>query len=342
MQVLNICGKIKRTVISKKLGLCISNIPKAYKDCIKEAIQIELKTAESRGVSKDLDSIYDFYLSSKKSGLNCSIEQKIDRLIDKMICVMPYNYRSSMLFTKNKFCDPIDQIEYGDKFLKFISFLISHRNENLFYRPFKIYDTHFIYDDQLIHILDYLRGSMKNINKSKDVNDCVQDLVSIGKLVDEFIDDQYSFKKLDYIISSLSYVHSEEYEIRHFFNSVSLLIMLLVKPNDKGKIEELDFKLPKFMLDEELDLELKKNLSITIRKIRNKIAHGDFKSLESLLEQYSQEFMKGFYFDYSEYDRDLWIISNLCIKVDRCLANVLWLMLTNNQLLLEIQNKKAD
>ena len=65
--------------------------------------------------------------------------------------------------------------------------------------------------------------------------------------------------------------------------------------------------------------------------------HGNFKKLSELLEEYAKNNMKDFVFDYSEFDRETWIISNLCVKTDRILSRVLWLMLKDNNQLLQIQ-----
>lgn len=139
---------------------------------------------------------------------------------------------------------------------------------------------------------------------------------------------------MDYIINCLSYIHENEYDIKHFINSVNILVMLLINPNNKG-IEDLDSKLLKFV-----DEDTSKEIGYYIRQIRNKIAHGDFKKVSEFLKKYAKNNMKDFIFDCSERDRETWIISNLCIKTDRILSKVLWLMLEDNNQLLQIQNDK--
>lgn len=330
MQILNLCGKINTTVISKTLGICVSNIPNNLKQYIKEAIDIEIGFAEYRKTDKHIDLIFNKFLSAKENKF--TYQQKLDALVNKMICIRSFKFKQSYLYKKNKFCNPIDQIEYGDKFLKFISFLISHSSEN-FYQPFKIYDDHFFYDDNLIHILDGLRATQNYSIKNKTLKRCIEDLQYIGSLVDNFIQNEYDFKKLDYIINCLSYVKDEDYGLKHYVNSVNILVMLLVKPNNKGEISELDQKLLNF-----IDGTENKDMICYIRKIRNKIAHGDFQKVSEYLEEYANIGMKNFYFDYCEYDRESWIISNLCIKTDKLLAKVIWLMLNDKNKLLQIQN----
>ena len=329
MQIINLCGKIKRTIISESLGLCVSNIPKNSINYIKDAINLEMGFANYRKTDKHIDLVFKKYLSPKENA--ASYDNKIDYLINKMICIRPFRFKQSYLYKKNRFCNPIDQIEYGDKFLKFINFMIAYSSEKI-YNPYKIYDDHFFYDDKLIHIIDNLRPTQTYSTKGKNINKCIEDLQNIGKLIDGFIQNEYDFKKLDYIINNLSYIHGEEYGLKHFVNSVNILAMLLVKPNDKGNLKDLDTKLLNF-----IDDSINKNMIGYIRKIRNKITHGDFQKVSILLEEYAKIDMKNFNYDYFEFDRESWIISNLCIKTDKLLSKVLWLMLNDKNKLSKMQ-----
>lgn len=276
MQVLNIYGKIKNLTLSKSLGLCISNIPKSLKHRVIDAIKIEISFANFRHFDKDIDSVFKKCLSKKQNNEN--IDKKIEYLVDNMICIRSHDNGESYVHKKNVICNPIDQIEFGDKFLKFIGFWISLSHTG-HYLPFKIYDDHLFYDNELIHIIDYFRSSvylLKDGNNQKYIDD----LLDIGKLIDHYIENEYDFEKLDYIINSLSYIHSEDYDLKHFMNSVNILVMLLVRPNNTGGLEDLDEKLQLF-----IDKPNEKLCVNYIRKIRNKVAHGNFKEVNKLLEE---------------------------------------------------------
>ena len=50
-----------------------------------------------------------------------------------------------------------------------------------------------------------------------------------------------------------------------------------------------------------------------LRKMRNKVAHGDFTTFENKAEEYAKKFMDGrYWFDYSEYSRKNWVLLNVC------------------------------
>ena len=74
-----------------------------------------------------------------------------------------------------------------------------------------------------------------------------------------------------------------------------------------------------------------------MRKLRNKIAHGDFEAVKQLLEQYRQVFMQNFWFDEIEYSIENWTYGNICLRLDEVLYEILWLMLYDKSKLFEIQ-----
>lgn len=342
MQILNLYGKIKTTMLSEKLGLCISNIPKGQQWHIVDAIKIEFTTKQARSTDTRLDKICDKVLTKKQLSLCESVDDKIQLLVRKMICVRPKGFKNSILRSKNHFCNPIDQIEYGEKFMKFLAFMICHQKvERNCFLPRIIYDTHFFHDSELIQILAEL-DSITSPRIHIDFNKSVNDLILLGEKIDNYIKTEIDFKKLDYIISSVNSYHERDYNAVHFMNTVNLLTLLLVHPKNNGDLSELVLKLPYFIKKtKHTELE-KKQIAEYVKKLRNKIAHGAFKQYEKLCEQYAQKFMKNFWFDYCEYDRETWIISNLCLIVDNCLARILWIMLDDKALLEKIQYNKID
>ena len=342
MQILNLYGKIKTTMISHKLGLCISNIPKNLQNDIINIIKIEYLTKKARNLDTNLNKICDCLISKKKLSQCKSDDDKIALLVQNMICIRPKNFNKSMLKTKNRFCNPVDQIEYGEKFIRFLAYIICHQNvENNLYLPYAIYDTHFFHDYKLIQILSSLNYLVSNISLN-DVNKALADLEMFGAKIDAFILDITDFKKIDYIITAINSYHERDYNTVHFMNSINILILLLVHPNSKEDLKELVTKLPLFM--KKFDYTDKEKIEIAeyIKKIRNKIAHGAFKQYSSLCEQFAKKFMKEVLFDYSEFDRETWIISYLCSIVDSCLAKALMLMLENKFTLENLQYNKLD
>ena len=85
----------------------------------------------------------------------------------------------------------------------------------------------------------------------------------------------------------------------------------------------------------------RKELSIILRKMRNKIAHGDFIKLENTIEEYAKRFMDVKYnFDYSEHSRKNWVILNSCCLLQEAVVKILKMMFYNKKILSEIRNLK--
>ena len=106
---------------------------------------------------------------------------------------------------------------------------------------------------------------------------------------------------------------------------------------ENRKESELDTKLPQFFepLDPESDTKRQAEL---FRKMRNKIAHGDFLAFETVVETYASEFMDGrFAFDYSEYSRKNWAVQHVCCELDNVIRKLLGMLLFNRRELEKIK-----
>jgi len=157
-------------------------------------------------------------------------------------------------------------------------------------------------------------------------------------MIDSFLETENDFWKLDYIINSV--FDDNNYNTYHLFKVFSLLELLLVYPDDNGKITELDSKLQQF-LPKQIPTNKQARFCMLVRQIRNKIGHGDFHSMNLKCEEYANEFMQTFWFDYYEFSRQNWILSNICVALNNTLANVLWMMLNDKNKLISIQMTKV-
>lgn len=102
-----------------------------------------------------------------------------------------------------------------------------------------------------------------------------------------------------------------------------------MNPNSTGS-------LPPFLAWEE-DAE---SLARAFRRLRNKLAHGDFVAFDSELEKYVQQFMDGmFAFDYSELSRRNWAIGNVYYTLDRALYSIIELLFLNRAKLESVKMK---
>lgn len=114
----------------------------------------------------------------------------------------------------------------------------------------------------------------------------------------------------------------------------SLCQLFLEKHNER----ELDFKLPLFFESYNSEVNTRRQAEL-FRKMRNKIAHGDFLAFEAVVETYASEFMdERFSFDYSEYSRKNWAIQTACCELDDAIRKLLCMLLFNRLELERIKN----
>lgn len=85
--------------------------------------------------------------------------------------------------------------------------------------------------------------------------------------------------------------------------------------------------------------ELKDIIPEKLRKMRNKIAHGDFIAFEKLVEEFACEIMDdNFYFDYSEYSRKNWVILHICCELERVVKKMINMLFLDREKLERIKN----
>ena len=146
-----------------------------------------------------------------------------------------------------------------------------------------------------------------------------------GKLFDSFLCSRNDYLLFDYLVNT---IHKDnEYNENHLIKAFSLCQLFL----ERHKESELDAKLPQFfeLLGPESDTKRQAEL---FRKMRNKIAHGDFLAFETVIETYASEFMDGrFAFDYSEYSRKNWAVQHVCCELDNVIRKLLGMLLFNRR-----------
>lgn len=131
-------------------------------------------------------------------------------------------------------------------------------------------------------------------------------------------------------------IHKDNgYNENHLMKAYSLCQLFL----ENEKEIELDFKLPYFIegySDEERNLCAK-----LLRRLRNKLAHGDFIGFEAIIEEYASSLMDGrFQFDYSEYSRKNWTILHVCCLLDEVIRRLIETMLLDRDRLQNIKQSK--
>lgn len=138
-----------------------------------------------------------------------------------------------------------------------------------------------------------------------------------------------------YVVNAIFYEsNSNAYNI---FKTMSLIEMLIIDPINDGKTKgEMEKKLPQF-LPGSIPTEKTQLFASIVRKLRNKIAHGDFEAIQKLLAQYREAFMEDCWLDEYEYSIETWVYDHICITLDKALNEILWLMLSDRDKLIKLQ-----
>lgn len=346
MVILDLFGKIEEIVISKKLGIIISNLPQDWQEDIVETIEDEIKKWQLKYKKTDKINLkkicrlrFNNYFMSDKSD-----QELLEQISCYMVGIQTLDSDESMLKIKNDCIDsPTCEKEFCEKLVDFLNFIISHQDKE---KNCNLYCPTWIYSSQRsgfeeTRVLEYLSFDPPKIaelitNRQKKIynKQKIKDLIRFGQMVDNYLETESDFWKLDYIINSV--FDDNNYNAYHLFKVVSLLEMLLVYPNDKGKLIELDTKLPQF-LPEQVQEDKRIRFCVLVRQIRNKIGHGDFHAMNQKCEEFAIEFMLDYWFDYYELSRQNWILSNICSTLNHTLANVLWMMINDKNELTNIQ-----
>lgn len=334
MVVLHVYGKICPICISQKLGLFISNLPTEDDNNWKEDLKQELQYMEAvdelerarLGISKksQITELYEkIYPGSEKP---TSISAMAHAIADKMICMyFRYEYDDMPLggWETNCFDGRFCEEDYAEKIIDLMSFLSYPADDVLF--PASVQWVYSSNHDEINHCRIFWGG--------EGAEAYIEELKKWGKLFDDFLQVENDYYLFDFICNALH--NDNEYSVYHLLKAYSLCQLFL----EDEREAELDKKLPEF-LDSSYSIAERERIAICFRQIRNKIAHGDFIEFNKKIEEYTKQFMDGhFDFDYSEYSRQNWAISNICCALDDALRKMLFMLFTNRTKLEQI--KKA-
>lgn len=351
MVIINTLGKIEKTYISKKLGLYISNLPdgednnwnnwqEGMRETLSIAYQIQKIEAsqyigEFGNGSKNV--FQDRVLEAAKTVLDISdeteevlIEKYIDYLSKNMMCI-EFDYSNSNIPSGNDafscFGGGTCEEDPAEKVLNFMRFCCERigSRANI---PYCIYSTSPRFDHEYMHLF----------SGTTDYNNQIDQLMKIGNLLDNYLLEEKDFYQLDYLCNALFDIHAEKSNTYHYIKVYSLCSLFL----EKDWEGELDYKLS-CLMDMTKPYSERKHMAELMRKIRNKIAHGDFKRLNPLVEEYAKDYMDGkFWLDYTEYTRLSWIILNISCRLEDILKKLIYLMLTDRERLDGIRKLKKD
>ena len=348
--LINIYGKIQPIIISKKLGIGISNPSSDWVDGFLGDFEKEI-LIHNHDIASFEKSGFDISWANNRYDLENLVMQlgwqedkksTMQIIAEHLIEIQVSDFENSLLQIKNEHLDnPTCEPQYTRKFLKFCSVLQSSRNaEKIIPRqvPPSTYNSDDLHVQPLI--LNYLLAMLHTHPHFKVTIDDyteggIASLKYIGKLIDEFLITDEDFWLLDYIINAIYF--DNDYNAYHIFKVMSIIELLIINPKRNGKTEgETEQKLP-FFLSEYIPASKGVLFAELMRKFRNKIGHGDFRAVQKLLEQYRQEFMENFWFDEIEYSIESWTYGDICIRLNEALGEILWLMLSDKAKLQELR-----
>ena len=335
MVVLNFYGKIEPICISEKLGLYLSNLPNEefneWKDELADELELAVKAdkiyQEKLGTNYPCGIIRLYHSLFPKETIPESFSKEhYSKIAEQMICIyQEYDYEDMPLggWETNCFDGRLCEEDYSENIIVFINFIsCSHtvdcRLPNLV--PQWTYSSNY---DEIDHYRIFWGGERSE--------DYISALLKWGNFFDDFLCSRNDYLLFDYLVNT---IHKDnEYNENHLMKAFSICQLFL----EKERESELDYKLPQFFRPNFTETELKRQAEL-FRKMRNKIAHGDFEALETVIETYATEFMDGrFAFDYSECSRKNWTIQHVCCELDYAVRELMCMMLVDREKLDKIK-----
>lgn len=334
MVVLDFYGSIQSAIcISDKLKLYISNfnsdntpewISGWKSELIKDLIQArtinEINYKRYNMTNTDplinlYNSIFADNLTTNSSDLS---DEQIEQIADNMVCVY-FNYEYSDMpmgdWTTNCFDGRLCEEDYAEKIISFLDFLTYPFNG---IQDFPNPTPNWIYSSNYDKVDE--RRLFWNNNKFGS-DEYIQSLIEWGKLIDNFLQTENDYYQLDFLCNAI--FDDSKCDTYRYMKLFSLCQMFL----ENKRESELDEKLP-FFLDERIDFETRKQMAQQLRKIRNKIAHGDFIRFNKEIEKYAQKFLDGkLHYDYTEYSRQNWVLLDICCTLKDALVLIIYYLL---------------
>lgn len=332
MVILNIWGDIEPTIVSSKLGLYISNLrgspQEDWAETLVEEFKKGLRVSSVRlgksvdELSNDIAKQYD--LTSDRHG------RWIDSIVNKLIYIdFEYEYEDMPLgdWKTNCFDGRLCEHEYCEKMLDFFAVFSGPWEGGLL----PLHVPMWVYSSSSLDV-DYQRLLWFG---GQPLSSMMDGLKQWGELLDSFLQNRADYLLLDYLVNAFYFDGDmDEYGL---FKRYSLCQLFLEKEHEW----ELDWKLAPFLSAYAKDVKEAEEQARGLRRLRNKLAHGDFKAFDCELEKFAQRFMDGlFWFDYTEYSRRNWAIGHACHLLNSALSLIVGLLFTDRRKLDVLKSKK--
>lgn len=177
--------------------------------------------------------------------------------------------------------------------------------------------------------------------KNHVVTKCIEDnerklneLIEFGKLIDNYIENELDYYKLEYIMDMII---NDNTEIQMLITNVLIIEMLLLNPNKPIK-EEFIYKTKKYIRNSRIkDIEEKEKYCGLVYDIRSRLVHGNYNSLKKHLKKYKNLYLKDFDIDYTEFKEETWIIQHIAFTLQDIVKELIRELLNDKKKMNEIK-----
>ncbi|XIH44145.1 hypothetical protein C1N65_14100 [Priestia aryabhattai] len=166
----------------------------------------------------------------------------------------------------------------------------------------------------------------------------IKGFTQFGRKIDNFIQDKSDFFFLEYILNTIN--ENEEFNSYYFFKMMTLVEMLIKNPRHSRWLQE-DYNNLVTYIPKEIGNK-KDNFAKLLTQLRNAIAHANYEKLEKKIEEYIEQFMDHYNFDYYKYSRNNWAFLNINCLLNEIIAKIIDLYLENKVLMLDRRNGKVN
>lgn len=350
MVIINLYGKVNSILLSKKLGVGISNLYDDWVTGIVDDLKEEMLLREHFLKTSKTRKLINFKIKQYEpdkivSDANWTeiiyedVDSNLQEIAKNLVQLEVLDFDQSLLQLKNNYLDsPSCEVQYPLKFIRFCHILTKSKRARINCKsniPFITYNPDQYNSKPLIlNFLSYVLNTQTDLKVFNEK--AIDSMEYAGKLIDNFLESEKDFWFFDYIVNAL--YEPSQYNAYYIFKIMSLIEMLIVNSNDSGKTqEELERKLPRFLLNELNDYDDKALFCTIVRKLRNKIVHGDLEAFKKLLEEYRENFMHNFRYDEFEYSVESWTINSICLSLKSIFSEILFEFFSNKQEFLKFQ-----
>lgn len=180
------------------------------------------------------------------------------------------------------------------------------------------------------------------MNEKNNINpNCIQDndrkldeLINFGRLIDNYIEDELDYYKLEYIMDMII---NDNTEIQMLITNVLIIEMLLLNPNKPIK-EDFINKTKNYINNAKFkSIEEKEKYCGLVYDIRSRLVHGNYSSLKKHLKKYKKIYLKDFDIDYTEFKEETWILQHIAFMLQDIVKELIRELLKDKKKMNEIK-----